>query len=384
MESEARPALKRVYIGAKSIVCPLGDTPSEVYRAMLGGKSGLRHFDRPFGLDMSCHMGRVSSTLLQEENVNSTKLENMLAQCYNNSLRKLAYDPFSDDSGLVIICTTKGNIDLIKDPKDERLPLHRLSSFLQYQFYLSKMPLVVSNACISGVVGIITAARLIRSGVVDHVMVLGGDLVSEFTLAGFASLKALEDGPCRPYDARRTGINLGEAAAGLVLSADRDLFKGSTAEYIAGASSNDANHISGPSRTGEGLYRSIIKTLNMADVSASQVAHINTHGTGTIFNDEMESIALERAGLSDVPVNSLKGYIGHTLGAAGVIETLLGLEAMKQEQLIPSFGYEQHGVSRPMNIIRQPETVKGNYFLKTASGFGGGNASALFKMGVEK
>ena len=380
MESEARPAVKQVFIGAKSIVCPLGDTPSEVYNAMLDGRSGLRYFDKPFGLDMACHMGRVSSSLLQEKNVNSTKLENMLANCYSNSLRKLAYDPFSDDSGLIIICTTKGNIDLIANPEDERLPLHRLSSFLQYQFYLSKMPLVVSNACISGVLGIITAARLIRSGQVDHVMVLGGDLVSEFTLSGFASLHALSSVACKPYDANRTGINLGEAAAGLVLSADPYLFKGSSAEYVSGASSNDANHISGPSRTGEGLYRCISKTLEQGKVEASSVGHISAHGTGTIFNDEMESIAFQRAGLSEVPTNSLKGYIGHTLGAAGVIEIVMGLESMKQGKLLPSYGYEECGVSQPFNIIRQPQRADGAYFLKTASGFGGCNASALFKM----
>jgi len=378
MEKETRPALRRVYMGAKSIISPLGDTPAEVFAKMLAGQSGLEQCDRPFGLDMSPFIGRIPERYIRDESLDATRLENMLSGCLSHSVKKLAYDPFTDDNGLVIICTTKGNIDHIGNPTDARLPLHRLSSFLQYQFRLSRMPIVVSNACISGVAGIVTAARLIRSGEVRHVMVLGGDLVSKFTLAGFASLKAMADGRCRPYDADRTGINLGEAAAGLVLSADRDLFKGSHAEYLGGAVTNDANHISGPSRTGEGLFRAITRTMEEANLAARDVAYISAHGTGTSFNDEMEAIALERAGLSDVPVNSLKGYIGHTLGAAGVIEILLGLEAMKKGTLLPSLGYADHGVSRPMNIITEPRPFPKGVFLKTASGFGGGNAAALF------
>lgn len=370
--------MRRVYVGAKSVLCPLGDTPSEVFRNMMLGKSGLREQQNPFGLDMTVYTGQIADHLIEDESMDATRLENMLSMCFSHSMRKLAYDPFSDYSGQVIICTTKGNIDHISNPGDARLPLHRLSSFLQYQFRLSRMPMVLSNACISGVAGIITAARLIRTGKARHVMVVGGDILSQFTLAGFASLKALADGRCRPYDAHRTGINLGEAAAGLVLSADRDLFKGTCVEYLGGAVSNDANHISGPSRRGEGLYRSIVRTMGEAGITASDVAHVSAHGTGTSFNDEMESIALERAGLSDVPVNSLKGYIGHTLGAAGVIEILLGLESMKRGQLLPSLGYLEHGVSRPMNIITSVEPFPTGVFLKTASGFGGGNAAAAF------
>jgi 3-oxoacyl-[acyl-carrier-protein] synthase-1 len=95
----------------------------------------------------------------------------------------------------------------------------------------------------------------------------------------------------------------------------------------------------------------------------------------------MESIAFERCGLSNVPVNSMKGYFGHTLGAAGVIETMLGLEGMKRGQLATSLGFEAMGVSQPMNIIRDIRTPTSDYFLKTASGFGGCNAAALFELG---
>jgi 3-oxoacyl-[acyl-carrier-protein] synthase-1 len=370
-----------VFVGGKSVLCPLGDTPSKVYEQMLAGATGLRVVEKPFGVDTSSHIGLIPDSIIPQEHIDSTRLENMLSVCYERSVRKLRFDTFQDKDGLVIICTTKGNIDLIGDEDDPRLPLMRLSKFMEQSFDLGNEPMVVSNACISGVVGIITAARLIRAGKYDHAMVIGADIVSQFTLSGFASLHALADGVCQPYDSNRKGINLGEAAAGLVLSNDETIFKGSHDEYLSGASSNDANHISGPSRTGEGLHRSIERTLDTASVGAEQIGYLSAHGTGTSFNDEMESIAFERSGLSYAPVNSMKGYFGHTLGAAGVIETMLGLEAMKRNELAPSLGYENHGVSRPMNIIKSKQAPTSEYFLKSASGFGGCNAAALFKVG---
>jgi 3-oxoacyl-[acyl-carrier-protein] synthase-1 len=379
VETKSRFGLSEVYVGAKSVICPLGDTPAKVYDAMLRGETGLQQEEQPFGVNTTSHLGLIPNSFIIEEHIDSTKLENMLAKCYEHSVSKLRFDPFQDEDGLVIICTTKGNIDKIDRDNDPRLPLTRLSQFMRQSFDLANAPMIVSNACISGVLGIITAARLIRAGKYEHVLVLGGDVISEFTLSGFAALHALTDGVCKPYDKNRTGINLGEAAAGLVLSNDDTLFKGRCDEYVSGASANDANHISGPSRTGEGLYRSIERTLNPASVSAGQIGYLSAHGTGTSFNDEMESIAFGRSGLSDVPVNSMKGYFGHTLGAAGVIETLLGLEAMKRKELVASLGYEEEGVSRPMNIITETTQPTSDYFLKTASGFGGCNAAALFK-----
>ncbi|MGB0918795.1 MAG: beta-ketoacyl synthase N-terminal-like domain-containing protein [Flavobacteriales bacterium] len=381
METKERTGLSEVYVGAKSVLCPLGDSPSQVYEQMLAGVSGLKSVEKPFGVDTTSHVGLIPDNLIPQEHIDSTRLENMLSVCYERSVRKLRFDTFQDKDGLVIICTTKGNINKISEDNDPRLPLTRLSKFLQQSFDLGNEPMIISNACISGILGIITAARLIRDGKYDHVMVLGGDIVSEFTLSGFASLHALTDGVCKPYDKNRTGINLGEAAAGLVMSNDETIFKGTFDEYISGASSNDANHISGPSRTGEGLHRSIERTLNPAEVEASQIGYLSAHGTGTSFNDEMESIAFERSGLSEVPVNSMKGYFGHTLGAAGVIETMLGLEGMKRKELVSSLGFDDMGVSRPLNIIGETTAPTSEYFLKSASGFGGCNAATLFKVG---
>ncbi len=150
---------------------------------------------------------------------------------------------------------------------------------------------------------------------------------------------------------------------------------GGEVELSGGAISNDANHISGPSRTGEGLLIAIQKTLAEAQVPDV----ISAHGTATLYNDEMESIALKRANLESIPVNSLKGVFGHTMGAAGVLETALTAEGMKQDVFPGTRGYAEHGVSGKISLSAEALRVQQQLALKTASGFGGCNAALLLK-----
>ncbi|PLX10405.1 MAG: beta-ketoacyl synthase, partial [Marinilabiliales bacterium] len=148
--------------------------------------------------------------------------------------------------------------------------------------------------------------------------------------------------------------------------------------FRGGSNSNDANHISGPSRNGDGLYFAIRNAFEQADKTDTKIDYISAHGTATPYNDEMESKAINLAKLNHVPVNSLKGYWGHTLGAAGIIESIAGIHSIKQNCLIQSIGYSEHGVSEPLNIIQNFEEKEINNFLKTASGFGGSNAAVYF------
>ena len=150
---------------------------------------------------------------------------------------------------------------------------------------------------------------------------------------------------------------------------------------VSGAICNDANHISGPSRTGEGSYRALMAALGIPDqVGNDDIAFINVHGTSTLYNDEMESIAIDRAGLADVPVNTLKGYFGHTLGAAGVLETILSMAAVEDGTVLGTRGFEKLGVSRPLRLSSQNSPIEGGKqsFVKLLSGFGGVNAAMLF------
>ena len=222
------------------------------------------------------------------------------------------------------------------------------------------------------------ADDLLKENMYEQVFVIGIDVLSEFIVNGFQSLFALSEDRSKPFDAERKGINLGEAAACILISKHK-IENQFCAELLGGSSSNDANHISGPSRTGEGLVRSINKTLKFANTTAQEIDFISAHGTATKFNDEMESIALGRVNLENCAVNSFKAYLGHTLGAAGIIETIFALKSMEKNMLIKSLGYKKLGVSRAINIVPKNSIFKINTILKTASGFGGGNATLIIK-----
>jgi len=290
-----------------------------------------------------------------------------------------------DPRTLIILSTTKGNIDLLEKDRypviePDRIYLWKLAEFLQHFFGNPNKPLVVSNACISGVLAILIGSRLIQAGLYDHVMATGGDLVTEFVVSGFQSFQSLSPGPCKPFDAARDGLSLGEGCGTIVLSRDHSLCALLEKIIVAGGScSNDAHHIAGPSRTGEGLYLAIRRALKEAALGPLDIDYISAHGTATDYNDEMEAKALSRAALEPVPVNSFKGYFGHTLGAAGIIESALAIDSMRNNELFRSAGFENPGISKNINVLTDHLAKEVNHCLKTASGFGGCNAAIVFK-----
>ena len=233
----------------------------------------------------------------------------------------------------------------------------------------------ISNACISGVSALIFARRMILSGRYDNMIVVGVDVQNRFIISGFASFKSLSPELCRPYDALRCGLNLGEACGAVMLT------KTGTSELVAidgGSASDDANHISGPSRTGDGLYFAMRDAMSESGVGPADVDMLQMHGTATAYNDEMESKAAGLAGLSDVPAQSLKPYFGHTMGASGIIETILAAEELKRGIFLGVKGFEELGVPVPLNVSAEYRLIRNpHHCLKTASGFGGTNAAVL-------
>lgn len=294
------------------------------------------------------------------------------------------FDPASERT-LFVLSTTKGNVELLACPPQVggSVLLGPSARKIAALFGNRRAPLVVSNACISGLCAIIAAQRAIESGNCDHAVVIGCDVLSPFIIAGFQSFKALSPEPCRPFDKHRSGLNLGEASATVVLArddnGDREAWR-----VVRGAVCNDANHISGPSRTAEGSYRALLRALG--NETPDGISMVSVHGTATAYNDEMESIALHRAGLDNRPVAAYKGYYGHTLGAAGVLESILSMEALDNHFIPVALGYRECGVSHPLDITREdgPERhcEDAGSFIKLLSGFGGCNAAVLFKKGV--
>jgi 3-oxoacyl-[acyl-carrier-protein] synthase-1 len=373
-----------IFTSYNNIISPLGFSTQENYQALSNSIIGVKKIKLPFSQDEFC-VAKISDDKIQEHlsqiknSDTHTKLEQLSILSIQDVLNQSGINP-KDNRTLLIYSTTKGNIDILensyKSIDSKRVYLPVFAKHLQSYFQLTHTPIVLSNACISGILAIIIAKRFIEQGAYDNILVCGGDILSEFTISGFKSFNALSNEPSKPFDGNRVGINLGEAVSTILITNKKELATPYHTQIVSGASANDANHISGPSRTGDGLFQCLTRIL---DKNTNDIGFISAHGTATPFNDEMESIAFDRAGLNTIPVNSLKGYYGHTLGAAGVLETVLSLESMKHQCLIKSEGFETKGVSGNITMIESHQDKNFSSFIKTASGFGGCNAAALFR-----
>jgi len=376
-----------IEILSDNIISPLGFTSEENYQNVKSGKSGIKTYDDIFGLGRQVSCSRMDGDLLDAEfgkvtglNANDfTRLEKAAIASAKKAVDASGIDPRSGRVAFYL-STTKGNVELLDQGlcNDERLYLWNTADKIAAFFGNPNKSIVVSNACISGICAIIAASRAIMSGRIDYAVVTGADVLSRFVVSGFGCLKALSPDPCKPFDKDRKGLNLGEAAATVVLG---KAVEGSrNVKFIKGSIRNDANHISGPSRTAEGAYNALTDILEGFDTS--EIAFVSTHGTATAFNDEMESIAIDRMALNDKPVNAFKGYYGHTLGAAGVLEAIIAMHSILDNTVIRTIGYENLGTSRAINPTSGNQATDKQYFVKLISGFGGSNAAALFKKEV--
>lgn len=378
--------MDNVYLSHNNIVSSLGFDSTTVIDSIEKGNCGLSVHEDNKVLHVPFCSSRIAPKELQKryENLNPntehTRLEKMMLVSLADTLDKSKIG-LDERTGL-LISTTKGNIDVLEEDSnftESRAYLAELGEQVQKFFGFKNKAIIVSNACVSGVLSIAVAKRLIRQDRYDRIFVVAGDLVTQFILSGFNAFQALSLEPCRPYCNSRTGINIGEVAVSVLVTKNQKELAPESVQIMGESSCNDANHISGPSRTGEGLYRSIENALGESGVRKKDIDYISGHGTATMFNDEMESIAFERSGLSNTPVNSLKSYFGHTLGASGLLESIIGMHSLHRNTLFASLGFEELGVSRPMNIIKETTKKQLNIFLKTASGFGGSNTAVIFK-----
>ncbi|MBT9393141.1 beta-ketoacyl synthase [Hymenobacter sp. NST-14] len=376
--------MKKIFSMASSCITPLGFGTAATFQAVQAGQSALRPHWFDFSDESFC-AATIDETPLTTHFTalgyaahQYSKLEQMSIMALRDVQAQFS-EPLTGPDTLLVYCSTKGNIAHLasgtEQPVAPALYLSHLARTVARACGFAHTPLVLSNACISSLQGVLVAKRLLSTGLYRHVVVVGADEVSKFTLSGFHCFNALSRQPCLPFDAARTGINLGDAAVALVLTT-APATSAEAVEVVAGSSTNDAHHISAPSRTGEGLYQAITRTLRQADDDT--VDFIGAHGTATRYNDEMEAQAFHRAGLQEVPLHSLKGYFGHTLGAAGLLEAVMGIESMRHQELIVSKGYETCGTTLPVRPVLQRGPARLRRFLKTSSGFGGCNAAVLF------
>lgn len=368
-----------------NICSPLGMTTAENLAAVRRGVSSIKTYPHLWNLPEPVCASLFSDDQWAEMAMEDcTPFESMVIASATRALKDCAFDVAGKDV-VLIVSTTKANVGQLDDPakQDACLFPGMAAKYIARRLGVTTQPVVVDDACVSGVAALITATRLLEDGDYHYAIVCGADHQNRFIVSGFQSFKALSQEPCRPFDMERSGLNLGEAAATLILSTEPSA---TDHGWIIrqGAIRNDAYHISAPSRQGEGARRALLAALDNSLASdekgaadSDTLAVINAHGTATLFNDQMESKAIERAGLSDTPVNGYKGYYGHTMGAAGILETILTMAALDEHVILDTKGYAERGVSGKIDVVAAERRTGKHAFVKMLSGFGGCNAAVL-------
>jgi 3-oxoacyl-[acyl-carrier-protein] synthase II len=292
---------------------------------------------------------------------------------------------------LLITATTKAGIDNLErrrrgipaDCRDVRLS--RAAETISRKLGLVGESMNISASCASSTIAVAQGAAMIAAGRADVVMICCLDLVTEFVFSGFSCLGALSPTPCRPFDRSRSGLSLGEGAASLLLMSDeraRREHRTRLGTILGWGAVNDAGHITAPAKNAAGLIRAIHQALKKSACEVRDIAAICAHGTGTVYNDLMELTAFNQVfGDHHIPVYSVKGAIGHTLGAAGGIEVALGLQALLNQVVPPTVGFYTPEKGAERSVSSSPADISGDCLLTTNSGFGGINAALILKRG---
>lgn len=376
--------MKKIWAVGDSLVTPLGFSSVDTFENLLKGESGLKELSSG-----TCDFSTWASYFSDSQEkmlaemvmpIATTRFERLLFFPLKKVIEECGIDTQSSKT-LFVFATTKGNIELIGQENITSSQLSLFASAIKISrcFGNPNKPLVISNACISGLAVQITAMQFLQSGYYDTIILGGADTVNSFVLEGFNSLKALSPEPCRPFDRDRQGINIGEGGAAMVLSTKNSGYGScEPIELTGGAITNDANHISGPSRTGHELAMAAEFAMNQSGIIPEDIDFVSAHGTGTLYNDEMEAKALNICRLAGKPTHSLKGYFGHTLGVAGLIETIVCMHSLRRNVLIASKGFENPGTSESINIIKQNQYQPLSRCIKTMAGFGGCNAAICY------
>lgn len=240
----------------------------------------------------------------------------------------------------------------------------------------------ISTACSSAANAIMLGARMIKAGKLDRVIVGGSDPLSKFTINGFKTLMIQSDEPCAPFDAHRKGLNLGEAAAYLVLESDEIVQKENknVLAYLSGyGNANDAFHQTASSENGEGAFLAMQKALKMAGLNPNQIDYVNAHGTATPNNDLSESVAIQRIfGKNNPDFSSTKAFTGHTLAAAGVVEAVFSIISLQEQTVFPNLNFKSAIPETGLIPVTSVVKKELSHVLSNSFGFGGNCSTLIF------
>jgi len=377
MEEKSRiVVMEKVYINRANILTPFGNSIQANWNELVKGNSAVSKIDS-FGHLKNFYAGKISDEIFLnlKNHVKDNQIYTRLELFGILALQSIIDKSKISQRTAFIISTTKGNIDQLTDSL-EKASIPNFAKKIANYFGFKTESIIVSNACVSGVLAVNIAKRFIEMDKFDDAYVLALDELTNFVLTGFNSFQAMDFELCKPFDKDRKGVNLGEAAACVYLSKNQEK---NSFEILGEASINDANHISGPSRTGEGLVLSIESLMKEANISSNEIDYISAHGTATLYNDEMEAIAFNRLQMESIPTNSFKAFYGHTLGASGLLEMIISMKQAQENLILESHNFNELGVSVPLNVLKENLQKEVNIILKTSSGFGGSNAVIILK-----
>ncbi len=383
-------------ISAYTVSSALGAGHAAHARALQAGATGLRKlaFDTN---TLDCWLGEV-----RDFDVALTG-ELAIFDCRNNRLAEFALhqDGFADAVaacarrhgaqrvGVFIGTSTSGvhHTELAyraRDPQSNALPdwfeqrytqnIFSVVDFVARRLGLSGPALAISTACSSSAKVFAAARRAIAAGACDAAVVGGVDSLCLTTLYGFNSLQLVSPDICRPADSARTGISIGEAGGFALLDPGAD----SALQLLGYGETSDAYHMSSPDPDGNGAAASMRAALASANLEAAQIDYINLHGTGTVANDQSESRAVCTVFGTTTPCSSTKGWTGHTLGAAGIVESVISLLAIEHGLLPRSLNTRSKDPAIEANILLENRSARIERVLSNSFGFGGSNCSLLF------
>jgi 3-oxoacyl-[acyl-carrier-protein] synthase II len=369
-----------VVVTDAAAVTALGTNLESLWQGLMAGKTAIRPIKR-FAVDQDHYIAKIAAHI---DDLKSSGGRSMLQDLLDRLFLGMGSVP--SDAALMT-ATIKSGADNLesfccgKQVNFQDVLLSAIAENAGTKLGLSCNGICVSASCASSTIAVAYGAALIESGRADAVLVCCGDLITEYAFAGFSALKALSPFPCRPFDRDRRGLSLGEGAAALLLMnaarAQREN-RDQLGSVLGWGIANDATHITAPARSGRGLVQAVDRALRSAKSKPEEITAISAHGTGTVYNDLMELNAFRQVfGDRKVPMYSIKGAIGHTLGAAGGLEIILGLKALSARMIPPTVGFSKPEKGAEGQVSPGPQPVSGNYLLTTNSGFGGVNAALV-------
>jgi 3-oxoacyl-(acyl-carrier-protein) synthase len=399
---EKREVAGKVYVTGIGIISALGTNVRENHINLAGANAGIGkavHFESqyastlPFG-EVKLNNSELKKILRLENQPDYTRTCLLAFKAFEEAVqdaRLTSHELSSFDTALISASTVGGMCltdTLYQDAQSEAGGSEYLEAYgssahtlkLVEKFRINGFTNTINTACSSSANAIMMGARLIKSGRAHRVIVGGVDALAKYTVNGFNALKILSEYPCKPFDENRDGLNLGEAAAYLVLESEEAA--GSKKKYaeVAGyGNSNDAHHPSAMSEDAVGAVISMNEAIRSAGINSSEIDYINTHGTGTPNNDTVELLGMTKIFEKVPPFNSTKSYTGHTLGASGAVEAIFSILSIQHSEIYPSLHLEKtmagYGAA-PVTKFQSDVNIR--YVLSNSFGFGGNCTSLVF------